>query len=67
MRKFQTSHEKVAPHIILSGNALDSTKAGGKREVRRLRDVAADVEREDQVSQGNALSDDYDSTDKSVR
>ena len=66
MRKFQTSHEKVAPHIILSGNALDSTKAGGKREVRRLR-VAADVESEDQVSQSDALSDDSDSTDKSVR
>ena len=38
----QTPHEKVVPHVILSGNTLRRAKVGGKREVRRSRDVAAD-------------------------
>ncbi len=62
----QTPHEKVVPHVILSGNALRRAKVGGKRKVRRSRDVAADGG-VGQVSQRNAPSDDSDSTDKSAR
>ena len=51
----RTSQEKIVPMLSCSGITLSSTKVGGKREIRRPRDVAADRGRRvDQVSQRNA-------------